>query len=89
MTWKFTKSNNGIKISIKNSETKSKYPLGVLYDNLWAALIHMSDYFKDSETVDLKGITETISYKSPKGYTLKKQWNHTAVIFGQSGLHNN
>jgi len=90
MIWKFSPTKKGTKVSIKNREGRN-YSLGTVeYEKMLVILNHLFPYIQDGEIISMDGITETLVYKSPKGRTLTRPWNHTSVIYpGQKGMLEN
>lgn len=82
MTWKFKQINNKTQVSINDKEANSKYSLGKANAPLYISLVSMSDCFLPNNIIELRGCTEVLSYKTPKGKTVTTVWNHCNTIFG-------
>lgn len=90
MIWKFKPVKAGTAISIKNREGRN-YKLGTTEpENTLLMINRLLTYIQEGEIISMDGLKETIVYKSPKGRTLTRTWNHTSVIYpGQKGELNN
>jgi hypothetical protein len=91
MIWEFKQNKNSIKVTTGCSEAGTKYSLGNVPNTINLTLVSLAKHFSPGDIIKLKGITETIVYKSVKSNrTLTKPWHHHNVIFGGvQGLPNN